>query len=319
MSYAQVESFNMSRNTVQLISGVNAIEVSKIVKDELLSIEKKMSFYLSDSEVSNINTYASIDFVEVTEEIFNVLNKSIEYSKLTKGFFDITLAPLIYEWKVFSNSEKILNEERLNELKDLIGYNYLILDYKSKAITLMKSGQKIDLGGIIKGYSIDRAIEIYKRNNIKSAMINIGGNVAMLGKKEGGEEWIVEVQNPYNSKGECIAALKLEDVSVVTSWNYIRNCNIDNKGCGNIFSKDTGKPVKNSLVSVSIICKEGIKADALSKAVFAMGLNDGINFLKTLKGIYGILITKDNEIYISFELKEKFYMFDKENFRCVYF
>lgn len=318
MGYAQVESFNMNGNIVQLISGDNAIEVSKEVKNELSLIEKKMSFNLLDSEVSNINIYASIDFVEVPEDVFNIINKSIEYSKLTKGFFDITLAPLISEYKEHLELEKALKEDRIKELKEIIGYNYLMLDHKNKAIALKKRGQKINLGGIIKGYSIDKVIDIYKSNNIKSAMINIDGKIGLLGKKEDGQEWIVEVENPYNQQGECIAVLKLENVCVANYWKCISEYNEINKEYGVIFNI-SGEISNNALISIFIICKEGIKADALSKAVFLMGLNYGINFLKTLKDVYGVLITKENEVYVSFEIKEKFYMMDKENFRCIYF
>lgn len=321
MGYVQVESYNMNTETLQMIGGekLKAIKVSIKVKEELLALEKIMSLYLDDSDVSSINRYSGISSIKVNRHTVKVIEESIKYSKLTNGVFDITLGAITKEWRAYSENQKKLQKEDILKLIPLINYKNILIDKDQNKVKLTNRGQKIDLGGIARGYAADRVIEIYKKNNIKSAVINIGENVSVLGKKNGNTPWVIGIQKPESVRGEFIGALKCENISVVTSGNYIMNLKKDNKAYGYIFDSKKGIPLENDLKSSTIVCKEAIKADALSTATFAMGSKEAINFIKKNKDISGVLITNNNEVYISFELKNFFYIIDKENFKYIYF
>ena len=318
MSYLNTESYNMSTVTIQMIEENELSEkAADRVKESLVYIEKKMSFYLKESEVTRINQCAGLDSIRVSDETLRVIKESIKYSILTNGKFDITLGPVISSWGVFSNHEKILEADERYKLLKLCGYKNIIID--NNYVGLKRKGQKIDLGGIAKGYASDEAINIYKEHNIKSAMINIGGNVSVLGRKENNELWCVGIQNPEEERGTYIGVLQCEDTSIVTSGNYVRYFDYENKKYGHIINSENGAPVNNDLTSVTIICTEGIKADALSTAVFSMGFEKGLKFIKTINDVDAILITNRRKVYISSKLKNYFYKTNEENFEYLYF
>ena len=187
-----------------------------------------------------------------------------------------------------------------------------MLNKEQHTIFLKWEGQKVDLGGIAKGYATDQAIEIYKKHHIKSAMINLGGNVAVLGKKTDNTPWVIGIQNPDMERGEMVCAVSCEDIFIVTSGNYVRNFEAAGEVYGHILSTTTGKPIKNLFLSVTVICKSGIKADALSTAIFQMGLDDAIEFININNDIGAILITDCKEVYVSRNLKEKFHIIDED-------
>lgn len=319
MGYIQIESYNMSTTTTQIVpADGNGINAAEEIKNELISLEKKMSFYLKNSEVSKINSLSGIKNIEVSYDTLKVIKKSIEYSYLTDGAFDITLAPVIEEWGIFSEHEKVPSPERINELLALVGYENILIDNEKNLAGLKIKDQKIDLGAIAKGYATDKAVQIYKRHDIKSAMINLGGNVSVLGKKEDNEPWTVGIQNPTNPRGEIIGILKCEDTSVVTSGNYVRYFTLGGNSYGHIINSKSGITVNSDLVSATVICKEAIKADALSTAIFTLGKDKALDFIKRNNDISSILITNNNEVYISSDISENFYIVD-EYFKYIYF
>ncbi|BCN29901.1 FAD:protein FMN transferase [Anaeromicropila herbilytica] len=321
MAYNKTESYNMSTITTQLIiNQENSTKASEEVKEELISIEKRMSFFLENSDISKINRNSGLlGKVVIHPDTLEVIEKSIEYSRLTDGAFDITLAPVIREWGIFSDHERIPDNETLEELIKLVGYQNIYIDKLAMSVGLKYPGQKIDLGAIAKGYATDKAIEIYRKYGISSAMINIGGNVTVLGGKENGEPWAVGIQNPESPRGETVGVLLCEDTSVVTSGNYVRNFSAQGNVYGHIIETRTGIPVQNDLASVTVVCDSAIKADALSTAIFTMGIEKGLDFIRTVPDICAILITDQKEIYISSGLKDKFYLEDQTGFRGIWF
>lgn len=322
MSYKIAESNNMSTVTLQMISEENnsdeALKAADEVKKYLIYIEKKMSFYLNDSDVSKINNNSGKEYVKVCRETMEVIKYSIEYSKLTNGEFDITLGSIISEWGIFSDYEKVPDAYRIQSLLRITGSDKILLQEDKNAVKLKERGERIDLGGIAKGYAADKAIEIYKKNNIKSALINIGGNVSVLGKKQDGELWTVGIQDPYKERGRIIGAVKCHDTSVVTSGNYVRYFCENNEKYGHIISHNTGNPVNNEMAGVTIICESAVKADALSTALFAMGKEKAIDFCRKLDDFSTVLITDDKEIFISRDTIDKFFLVDDSEYKvCV--
>lgn len=312
MSYTVSKCLSMSTVTIQMISNKGMVDktesISEEVKGFLEYIENKMSFYLKNSDVSKINDNSGREYVKVSKDTMNVITKSIKYSILTEGAFDITLGPVIKEWGIFSEKEHVPDKNLVKKLLKLIGMDKILINDGENSVKLKELGQKIDLGGIAKGYATDKAVEIYKKNNIKSAMINIGGNVSVLGNKEDGTPWIVGIQDPYNDRGNLIGAVKCSDISVVTSGNYVRYFEKNNKEYGHIINPKTGIPVENNIISVTVICKSAIKADALSTSLFVMGKKKALDFILKENDFDCILITNDKEIWVTKDVSSNFYL-----------
>lgn len=313
MSYINSQSYNMSTTTVQMAACSK--DVLTQVEQELIDIEKKMSFYLESSDVSKINRSSAKQPISVSKETMDVIKYSLKYCNLTDGAFDITIAPIISEWGIFSESEKIPDKNRISELLKLKGSDNIIIDEKNCTVSMKKDGQKIDLGGIAKEYASDKAIEIYKNNNVKSAMINIGGNVSLLGNKEDGSMWTVGIQSPYMQRENILGAVKCSDTSIVTSGNYVRYFTKGNKKYGHIIDPETGNPADESFISVTVICNKAVKADALSTAFFIMGQDKALDYVRKIDDIDVILVTDNNNIFLSKNIKERFYLLDQDRYK----
>ena len=168
----------------------------------------------------------------------------------------------------------------------------------------------IDLGGIAKGFTADEIEKILRERNIKSVIINIGGNIKVLGKKIDGSKWRIGIQSPFSSRGNYIGMLSIMDLSIVTSGTYERYFESKGKTYHHILDTTTGYPVDNDIMSVTIISKKSIDADGLSTAVLVLGIYSGMNIINKLKDVEAIILTNDCKVFITDGLRERFYITD---------
>lgn len=290
---------------------VKLAEVQEILKNatELMrEFEEKLSFYKDSSEVSSINKKASKGFTKVSRETFEILRKAIDYSKLTNGIFDITIAPLVKAWAINSDNPIILEGKKVDELINLVDYEDIILNENNLSVMLLRENQKIDLGGIAKGYIADKVIELYKENNIKSAIINIGGNIKTLGEKDENTLWNVGIYEPKKHSEKVICSIEVKNKSVVTSGGYERAFSYNGELYCHILNPRTGYPIKSDLKSISIVSDESIDGDALSTPLFIMGTNKAYEYMKK-HNISGVMITEEDEIIVTNDLLEGFKLF----------
>mgnify|MGYP004555453889 FL=1 len=278
--------------------------------------EEKLSFFKENSEISKVNRNAAKGFTKVSLDTFEILKNSTYYSKLTNGIFDITIAPLVEEWEINSNNPKVLSEKKVKELKTLVDYEDVILNENNLSVMLLRENQKIDLGGIAKGYIADKIIEFYKENNINSAIINIGGNIKVLGKKDHDSLWSVGIYEPKKHSEKCICSIEVEDKSVVTSGAYERAFIYKDELYCHILNPKTGYPIKSDLKSITVVSSESIDGDALSTPLFIMGKDKAYEFMKK-HNISGVMITNNDEIIITKDLLEGFKLF--ENYKVLAF
>ncbi|MEX0124609.1 FAD:protein FMN transferase, partial [Clostridium butyricum] len=262
------------------------------------NLEKKLNFYDENSEISLINRNSGIRFVKISEDTFNVIKNAKFCSELTNGAFDATIAPLVKKWSINSSSPKVLSIEEVNTVKSLVDYKDILLCEDSKSVMLARKDQEIDLGGIAKGYIADKIIELYKENGIKSGIINLGGNVKVLGKKSDDLMWNIGIIKPEKHANENIAVVSVEDMSVVTSGAYERAFSYNGKMYHHIINPITGYPAETDLKSITVICKDSVHADALSTPLFIMGKYKAYEFMKS-KQISGIMVTDDDKIIIT--------------------
>lgn len=271
--------------------------------------EEKLSFFKKNSEISKINRNSAKGFTKVSFDTFEILKKSAYYSKLTNGIFDITIAPLVKEWAINSENPRILSHNIVKELLNLVDYEDVILNDSNLSVMLLRENQKIDLGGIAKGYIADKIIEFYKKNNINSAIINIGGNIKVLGGKSEYDLWSVGIFEPKKHSQKVICSIEVENKSIVTSGSYERAFMYNGELYCHILNTKTGYPIKSDLKSMTIVSDESIDGDALSTPLFIMGKDKAYEFMKK-HNISGIMVTNKNEIIVTKDLIEGFKLFE---------
>jgi len=272
------------------------------------NFEDSLSFFKEGSDVSRINQNAGKKFVKVSKDTFEIIRESKQFSEMTDGLFDITIAPLVKEWGINTYNPQIIKEGKIKEILSLVSYKDIILEEKNLGVMLAKENQKIDLGAIAKGYIADKVIEFYKESNVISAIINIGGNIKVLGKTNKNKLWDIGIYNPKKHSKDIICSILIENLSIVTSGGYERAFMHDGDIYHHILNPCTGYPAKTDLKSITVVSEDSIKGDAFSTSLFIMGKYKACEFMKK-NGISGAMITEDNEIIVTKNLIEKFNLF----------
>jgi len=251
-------------------------EAVKIAFNEISRIERLLSKYNPESEVSKLNKFGTL---KASPETFYVIKKAKEFYSLSNGAFDITVAPLMEIWGFTSKQYSLPSEEKIKEALKLVGSNKIILHDNSFVIQFKTSGMKIDLGAIAKGYAVDCAIEKIKKHGIKDCLINAGGQIYCLGDKYG-KPWRVAIRNPREDG--LVNYLKLKDRAISTSGDYEQYFTKGKKRYAHIINPKTGYPAESSIASVTVIAMDGLTADALSTSIFVLGKEKGELMAKKL-------------------------------------
>ena len=216
-----------------------------VIKDCLAlceGYEKKFSRTIEDSEVSKINR-AEGQWVEVSEETIEILEYALEYSEMTEGVFDITIAPLTEVWNVKENTGELPSEEEIEEALAHVDYRNIEID--GNRVRLKDKEAKIDLGGIAKGYIADKLKEFMAERGVKNAMINLGGNIAVIGGKKDGRDWNIGIQKPFGERNEVIGSVLIRDKTVVSSGIYERYFEYEGEIYHHILDTATGRPAES--------------------------------------------------------------------------
>jgi thiamine biosynthesis lipoprotein len=268
---------------------------------ELKQVDELMSDYKSESQISRVNREAFEKAVKVDESTFHVLQESVEFSRLSGGAFDITIAPLAELWHAAAESNSVPTEEELADERLKVGYEKLILDANEMTVRFAVEGMKLDLGGIAKGYSIDKAVKAMRAGGAVGGMVDVGGDIRCFGlPPKGKKTWRIGLQNPAetDSDEEALAGgpnqvlmvLKFNDAAVATSGGYRRFVLIEGKRHSHIVNPDTAASA-DVLSSVTIISKNALDADALATSVSVMGSEKGLALIEKIPDTEAILIT----------------------------
>lgn len=267
--------------------------------NKLREIDNNMSLSKSDSEMVKINNNAGKRSVKVNDGFLNVINKAIYYGRLSDGAFDISIRPVDKLWGIGTKNERIPKEKEIKENLKFVNYKNIETDNFNKTVFLRNKNMAIDLGGIAKGYAADELVKILKENNIKSGLINLGGNIYAYKKDKNDKPFNIGIQDPKEENGQTFAIIKVKNKSVVTSGNYERYFIKNGKRYHHIMDPKTGAPSESGIISSTIISDKSIDGDALSTATFILGLKKGMELINSLSGVEAIFVTNDNKVYTS--------------------
>jgi len=281
-------------------------EIESILKN----IDRTMNRQLKGSEINQVNQQAGIQAVSVSAETFKVVQRAIWYAELSGGRFDPTVGPLVDLWGIGSKDGKLPDEAILAHALKLVNYKDIVLDEDEQSIKLARADMSLDLGAIAKGYAADQVAEYLKSQRFDSAIIDLGGNILAMGTKPNSELWLIGIQNPESIRGKNIGTLQVNNKTVVSSGTYERFFVQDGVHYHHILDPMTGQPIRNHLLSVTIITGNSIDADALSTAAFSMGLKKGLAFAESLEDVEGFFITDDHRIYTTSGLTDQLNIHD---------
>lgn len=262
--------------------------------------EKLFSRTLECSEVYRINHGAGTTF-EISDELKDILEFSLSYGNLSGGALDVSIAPLSSLWDFSSLEHKTEapSAEDIQAAQALV--NYADITIEGNTLTFAKEGMQLELGAVAKGYIADRVKEFLLSKGVTSAIINLGGNILLVGEKPDGTAFNVGIQKPFEDRDSVVVAIsELKDCSMVSSGIYERYFyDADGKFYHHILDAKTGYPCDTDLTQVTIISPDSATGDALSTACFALGLKKGMELIHSLENIYAVFITSDGELHFS--------------------
>ena len=258
--------------------------------------ENLLSRTVEGSDIWNVN-HAKGAATEVDERTASLISEALSYCEMTAGRFDISIAAASSLWDFEDPEAGLPDKDELHASLDHIDYRKVKVDTAHHTVTLKDPDMMIDLGGIAKGFIADELAVFLQEKGVKSALINLGGNVMTVGSKPDGSAFKVGIQYPFKDDGEIIAAASIDNASLVTSGPYERYIEKDGVIYHHILDPETGYAIDNDLVSVSICSASSLQADALSTSVFLLGLKEGSKLIESLDGVSALIITDDYELH----------------------
>ncbi|MBQ7576769.1 MAG: FAD:protein FMN transferase [Synergistaceae bacterium] len=273
----------------------------------LARLDKALSMYNKESEISRINSFAGSEKFSASPEVIEAVKDSRRVYDLTDGIFNPLIGAVTRLWKI-NEADKILpSQESLDAAIKLSAINNLEIgeDY----IYLRENGCVIDLGGIAKGYASKKIADFLKSRGVESGIIDLGGNIYAIGLKENNESWNIGIRDPLEPSGSPAVVLAVSDTSVITSGNYERYKIVDGKRFSHFFDPKTGESIQSDLLSVTIISPDGSLADGLATAFMIAGSERAIKLSQKISSMPGIILIRQNsngapEILASSNLKD---------------
>jgi len=263
-------------------------EAADAAFEEIDRLDRQMSNYSETSELTYINRNAAREDVIVEKELFDFLKLSIAYSRATGGAFDITVGPLMKAWGFFDSKGRVPEASELKSVAARVGFKHVSLNDRAHTIRFDCEGVELDLGGVAKGYAVDKAAEILRANGVTSAFITSGSSsICAIGAPPGQTSWRVEVSDPID-RSDKLEAIEIKDRSISTSGCHEKTFESGGKTYCHIMDPRIGRPIEG-LLSATVITQSGVEAEVLSKALMVMGIEKAREFLKTRPHVRAIL------------------------------
>ncbi|HEY1725819.1 MAG TPA: FAD:protein FMN transferase [Steroidobacteraceae bacterium] len=270
------------------VKGEAAIDA---VMDEMRHIDDSMSTFKPTSEVSHVNDLAAKQPVVISRELFDLLTTALEYSRITEGAFDITYASVGYMYDFHAHIHP--SEQQIDAALPAVNYRHLLLDPKTHSVRFSQPGVRIDLGGIAKGYSVDRGIQILQARGYSHALVNAGGDSRVIGDRFG-RPWMVGIRHP-DHPDQVITRIPLVDAAFSTSGDYERYFDENGVRYHHIIDPHTGHSA-SKVRSATVIASSATRSDGLSKTAFVLGPDEALRIYNQLDDVDAVLVALDGRI-----------------------
>lgn len=300
-SKADVSFFAMSTYVSLTAYGKMGEQAVLDAQEKVEELEMLWSTTDEGSEVFALN-HSNGTPVNVSGETGNLLRFALKMAQETEGALEPTIYPVLLSWGFTTGENRIPAQEELELLLRNVGYNRVFME--ENRVTL-PDGMQLDFGAVAKGYTGDILVELFKEKGVKSALLDLGGNIQVIGTRPDGKNWRVGIRNPYGEG--YLGVLEVCDLAIVTSGNYERYfVGEDGKTYGHIIDPVTGYPAESGLASVTVLAKEGKLCDALSTALFVMSPDGAVSYWRQHRDFDMILITSEGEISLTEGVKDYF-------------
>ena len=294
-------------DTIMEIQAAGDEELLAGAESMIRDLEKKLSVTDEQSEIYALNRDGK---AEVSSDVADIMSRALSVCAETGGALDISIYPVLKAWGFTTGSYRVPDEEEIDALLENVDYRKVQQDTgtvllssaasDSKCQVIIAPGMQVDLGSVVKGYTGSAVAQYLRDNGVKSALINLGGNVECIGKKPDGNKWKVAIKSPFaDSKTGIFGVIDAEDMAIITSGGYERFFEEDGKTYWHILDPSTGYPAENGLVSVTIIGSDGLRCDGLSTALFVKGLKGATDYWESHEGFDAVFITDDGNVYVT--------------------
>ncbi|MBO0471443.1 FAD:protein FMN transferase [Enterococcus sp. DIV0242_7C1] len=260
------------------------------------------------SEIDAINEQAGIKPVKVSDDVYPLIKRAYEYSEDSSGGFDMAIGPITQLWHIGFDDARKPSQEEIDQALKLVDYHKVKLNDEDQTVYLEEKGMQLDLGAIAKGYITDEVVKVLKDNGVTTAIVDLGGNVFVLGHSPRGKDmdWNVGIQDPNKARNTVVGTVQESNKTLVTSGIYERYLKVDGDTYHHLFDPKTGYPFDNDIAGVTVITKKSIDGDGLSTAVFSMGVKKGLEYAESLKDVDVIFVTKEDKVYVSKDIEKVF-------------
>ncbi len=256
--------------------------------DRIDDVDRLMSVFRADSEISRLGRLAGAESVPVSRDTFRVLGEAREIGVRTRGALDVTIRPLMRLWSGAAEAGRLPSRIELDEAARLVGFGDLALDEPGRTARLRQPGAGLDLGGIAKGYAVDAAVEALSARGVTSGIVNAGGDLRVLGRTPAGASWRIGLRHPLRPES-LLLSLLVEDEGVATSGNYFRYFTVGGRRYGHVLDPRTGTPAETAL-SATVIAPRAMRADGLATGALVCGVDGALEVLRAA-GVEGIVVS----------------------------
>lgn len=297
-------TYVMDTIVLQTVYGKNGQKAATQLDRAFRDFEDRLSLYNTASDVAAVNAGAGTP-VAVGEDTYSLLRRSLELSATSQGAFEITIAPVTLLWGVTGDEPHVPAQSDIDAALALVDDSAVVLNDADRTVRLA-SGQKIDLGGIAKGNACQLAAQVYEEYGVKSAVLNIGGNVYIRGRNPDGSRFRVGFRDPAGGESSYIASVELEDQVLAVSGGYERYFEENGVRYCHIMDCTTGWPVQTDVVSVGVVTDDGTLSDFMSTTLYIWGSEKTREYMTQHPELGIILLGPDKQLFVSKSLQDSF-------------
>ncbi|MEG2198822.1 MAG: FAD:protein FMN transferase [Anaerovorax sp.] len=289
---------NFQLDTVVTISLYNWTDEGTFDRafDEIRRLENLLSVDKEGSDLDKIWKNGGKAWTAVSPETLEVIKSSLAYSELSQGYFDISTGPLISLWNIQDGQGHYPSNEELAVAKAQTGYQRILINDDGE-VMLQDPGMKANLGAIAKGYIADKVKELLVGEGVKSGIINLGGNVLVIGENPNGEPFHIGIQDPHKKTGEVLGSIDARNISLVSSGINERYFEYEGKRYHHILDPFTGFPSEKGIAGVTILSEKSMDGDALSTTVFLLGIEKGMALIESLPNKEAIIVDNEGKLH----------------------